>query len=117
MAPGSVSANALSSGTRAPADDLHRCIRDLLGLLALHDAWRTRDARGIFVSLLEALEATLPITFAHLRAGTGDQAFELLRADKSEITDLSSPWWPVARTFAAASPKATRSIHLPGPSV
>jgi hypothetical protein len=108
MGPDSASANVSYAEAAASASDLRRCIRDILGLLALQDAWRTRDERGIFVSLLEALEAALPITLAHLRAGTGDRTVELLRAAGSEITEPSSPWWSVVKTFDAASPKATQ---------
>jgi signal transduction histidine kinase/ActR/RegA family two-component response regulator len=101
---GSAASNAFHDDTAAAsASDLRRCIRDILGLLALHDAWRTRDERGIFVSLLEALEAALPITLAHLRAGTGDRAVELLRAAGSEVTEPSSAWWHVVKAFDTAS--------------
>lgn len=109
---GSASTDAFRDDTAASATDLRRCIRDILGLLALHDAWRTRDEHGIFVSLLEALEAALPITLAHLRTRTNDHTVELLRAAGSEVADRSSPWWQVVTAFDAASPR-TRQIDSP----
>ncbi|HVW29901.1 MAG TPA: hypothetical protein VHC69_31275 [Polyangiaceae bacterium] len=49
----------MSAPATDEVDELRRCLRDLLGVLALPAVWRARSPREILRTLVDALDATL----------------------------------------------------------
>lgn len=101
--------------------DARTCIRDLLGLLALSLLWRSRDPRGILSSLLEALEACLPIALAYGRIPTrAGGCIELARVEGRAAGEDEPEWAALAdavaldnRASVETSVGTLRATHLP----
>lgn len=54
---------------RKRVEELSRCLRDVLGLLALPAIWRGKDPRGIVTNVAEIFESMFPVDVlaAHVR--------------------------------------------------
>lgn len=54
-------------------DELRRCLRDVLALLALPAVWRSQSVAGILEKLMEALEASVAADFLYASARRGGE--------------------------------------------
>ncbi len=80
----------VSAGGCDPQGVQQRCIRDLLGLLALPALWSGQDARGVIELMFGSLEALLPLDLTYAVHDTdqpGDPGLEVLRLGQADAAD------------------------------